>query len=273
MLYLESYFRDDYWMNENVYQHFKNDERDTIDKIESLIAKADVNYHPVLTDFFNPRERFIAKSVLGNYEGIKMTSFGGIHHADRKRVLFYPNYYQWEKQDFELALLKIDYPEKFAELHHRQILGALVHSGVKRNVIGDIITNGEKWQVITEKKISQYLITQVDRIGKINVRLVPQRLRMVINPLNAWEEENTLISSLRVDNLISNAYHISRTRAKELITDSKVQVNWTNVDRPDYLIGQYDIISVRGYGRIRLNYQLGETAKQKLKVNISVIRK
>lgn len=260
-------------MNENVYQHFKADERETIDKIGELIAKAQLNYQPILTDFFNPRERFIAQTLIGSQFEIKMASFGGYHHADRKRVIFYPNYYQYEKSDFELALLEIKYPIKFANLHHGQILGTLANSGIRRDVIGDIITDGQNWQVLTETKISRFLIDQITHIGKVNVKMEAQSLNLVLNPVNAWEQLTLLTSSLRLDNLVSNAYHISRTRTKELINNSKVQVNWTNINKPDYLVDKLDIISVRGFGRIRLDDVIGQTRKQKFKVLLSIIKK
>lgn len=260
-------------MSEDVYQHFKKDEREIIDKIENLIAKAELNFQPVLTNFFNPRERYIARNLIGRYPDIKMAEFGGFKHAERKRILFYPNYFQFVKQDFEIAVLEIKYPKKFTVLHHGQILGTLVNAGIKRAVLGDIITDGDNWQIITEQKMSSYLIDQINKIGKINVRLVPQKLKMVLNPLNEWEQQQLLVSSLRLDSLIAHAYQISRTKVKELIVNQKVQVNWGLSSQPDYQVDQYDVISVRGYGRIRLDQVIGETRKQKIKINVSVIKK
>lgn len=260
-------------MNENVYQHFKSDEHDVIDKLESQITKAQIDYQPVLTDFLNPREIYISQSLLGKDEPVKMSSFGGYQDADLKRVLFYPDYFKCEKEDFELALLEIKYPKKFATLHHGQILGSIMGSGIKRNVVGDIITDGSNWQIIVEHKICSFLQEQVNQIGKINVHLEPINLNAMLTPLCSWEEQNILVSSLRIDNLIANCYRISRMRAKELINNNKVQVNWGSIDHPDYLVNKYDIISVRGFGRIRLNNVLGETRKQKLKVCVSIIKK
>ena len=260
-------------MNDGIYQHFRKEERPTIDQVASLISEAELNYAPVLTDFLNPRERFIAQALIGKSSTIQMATQGGYQNADRKRVLFYPQYFEPQTEDFEIQVLEVDYPVKFASLHHGQILGALVHSGITRDVLGDIITDGTRWQLIVEKKIAPFLVSQLDRIGRTKVKLNPKELSELLTPESAWQEAHLLISSQRIDRIIASSYHLSRGKAKELIENAKVQVNWMEVDRPDYVINIRDIISVRGYGRIRFDAILGTTHKGKLKVEMAIIRK
>ncbi len=249
-------------MNDGIYQHFRKEERPTIDQVASLISEAELNYAPVLTDFLNPST-------------IQMATQGGYQNADRKRVLFYPQYFEPQTEDFEIQVLEVDYPVKFASLHHGQIFGALVHSGITRDVLGDIITDGTRWQLIVEKKIAPFLVSQLDRIGRTKVKLNPKELSELLTPESAWQEVYLLISSQRIDRIIASSYHyhLSRGKAKELIENAKVQVNWMEVDRPDYVINIRDIISVRGYGRIRFDAILGTTHKGKLKVEMAIIRK
>ena len=260
-------------MNVGVYQHFRKEERATIDQIASYISEAELNYAPVLTDFFNPRERFIAQALIGKNSAIQMATQGGYQNADRKRVLFYPQYFEPQVEDFEIQVLEVNYPVKFASLHHGQILGALVHSGITRDVLGDIITDGTRWQLIVEKKIAPFLVSQLDRIGRTKVKLNPQTLAELLMPESAWQEVHLLVSSQRIDSIIASSYHFSRGKAKELIENAKVQLNWMEVDRPDYVVSTRDIISVRGYGRIRLDAILGTTHKGKLKAEMAIIRK
>ena len=101
-------------MNDGVYQHFRKEERATIDQIASYISEAELNYAPVLTDFFNPRERFIAQALIGKNSAIQMATQGGYQNADRKRVLFYPQYFEPQVEDFEIQVLEVNYPVKFA---------------------------------------------------------------------------------------------------------------------------------------------------------------
>lgn len=62
---------------------------------------------------------------------------GAYPGAEMQRGLAYPAYYQPTEDDFELQLLEINYPQKFAELHHRQVMGAVLSTGVER---GPLVT-------------------------------------------------------------------------------------------------------------------------------------
>ena len=91
--------------------------------------------------------------------------------------------------------------------------------------------------------------------------------------ISEWEEVEDTVSSLRADALISHFYNLSRKHAKDLFHAHKVQLNWMVLDKPDYELSDYDILSVRGYGRIRLNEQNGVSKKGKLKISAAVLRK
>ena len=45
---------------------------------------------------------------------------------------------------------------------------------------GDIITDSQRWQIIVQKNISDYLLQQVKRIGKINVNLEEKNLNLSV---------------------------------------------------------------------------------------------
>ena len=56
--------------------------------------------------------------------------------------------------------------------------------------------------------------------------------------------------------------------AMDLIQAGKVKVNHSEVLDNDYTCRQEDLISCRGFGRIRVGVQSGETKKGKLKVTL-----
>ena len=45
------------------------------------------------------------------------------------------------------------------------------------------------------------------------------------------------------------------------------------VARPDYEVKYGDILSIRGYGRLRIDDLLGVTRKDKLRIRVSVLEK
>lgn len=258
-------------MEDGVYQHFRKEEHEIVDYFRSKICDVEVGYIPFLTGFVNPREQFIAKTLVGKKSSVQIAMKGGYNNADRKRILFYPSYLKPNIDDFEMQLLEIYYPVKFSEIYHRQILGALMHSGLQRSVIGDILTDGTRWQLIADQKISRFIVDQIHEVGSVKIKIKLKQFDQLIDPKSAWKQKCYLVSSKRVDSLIAKGFCLSRNKAKELINNSKVQVNWMTINRPDYQIHDKDIITVRELGRLRLDEKIGMTRKDKYKVKMSLI--
>ncbi|MBC6499406.1 hypothetical protein H7R52_13270 [Weissella confusa] len=58
----------------------------------------------------------------------------------------------------------------------------------------------------------------------------------IVTPQEEWDDINTTVSSLRLDTIVANGYNVSRTHAKELVERGMVRVNWTEIDRPDFML-------------------------------------
>lgn len=260
-------------MDVNVFQHFRSDEHPFIESVNDWLERVSIQYAPHLTEFLDPRQAFIVESITGQRADIKFRFYGGHSDAERCRCLLYPDYFEPTENDFEIKMFEINYPKKFSELSHGKILGTLINSGIRRDSFGDIITDGQRWQIFTTKDISRYLESQTSKIGNVSVRLEESDPADAIEEINKWENETTTASSLRLDVVISSVYAISRQRSKQLIESGKVKVNWTQVVRPDFQLAELDIVSVRGFGRIQLVELDGKTKKDKFRINIGVLRK
>lgn len=258
---------------EQVYQHFRKEEQPFIDLVESWLIQVQEQYVPYLTDFLDPRQQYIIEMLVGKLGEVKVQFYGGYQNAERKRALLYPNYFEPKEEDFELDLVEINYPIKFATLTHGKILGTLMGAGVKREMFGDIMSDGERWQFYVARSIRSFIILQVTKIGKTTVRLEEKNYTDLIKPIDNWEIEHDTVSSLRIDTVISSVYNISRQRAKDLVASGKVKLNWATYDRPDFELGVRDILSVRGYGRIQLREIEGKSKKDKWRVELGVLRK
>lgn len=258
-------------MDEQIYQHFRSDESEIIDEINDDISQVADQYRPVLTGFLNPRQVYIAQTLINRQDEIKFRSFGGYDSAELQRLLIYPGYYEPEQSDFEIVILQIKYPTKFAQLHHRDILGALTSQGIERNTFGDILTDGEEWQVVVDQKMADFFMLNVTKIANVNVQLVETDLEAVLQPASDWETKQTTVSSLRIDIVVAAAFNYSRNRAKILVETGNVRLNWVDEVRPDYPIRLHDLISVRHGGRIRLSEIDGVTKKDKIRVTLETV--
>ena len=260
-------------MQATVKQHYRPEEAPLLEELGDMLKKASDEYRPILSRFLNPREQFILESLKGRFEGIKVAYAGGFEVAERKRALVYPDYYQPQDADFQLALITVNYPLKFARLSHGQVLGSLVNAGLERDVLGDIVTDGQNFQFITQGNLASYFCNQVQSVGKIKVKLVQSDFDKLLTPLDEWEQISMTVTTIRLDAVISHAYHVSRQVAKELVKQKKVQVNWMLLEKPDYPLAVADIISVRRYGRIRLDQVMGPTKKSKQRLLVSILKK
>lgn len=256
----------------NIKQHFRQDEAPLVDQLSGWIATAESQYRPVLTPFLNPRQRYIAQTLANRSDVIKMAASGIFKDAEMQRVLFFPTYYSPTDHDFEIQLMNIKYPVKFAEIHHRDILGTMLGSGLKRDAFGDIVNSGTTWQITIDARMTNFAVQNVDRIGRVKASLVPIDVDEVVIPQSDWEEPmSTTVQSLRLDAIVSAAFHYSRQRTKTTIERGLVRLNWEEIDRPDYPVVVHDIMSIRHAGRIRIDEVNGLTKKQKQRVVISVI--
>ena len=248
-------------MDTNVYQHFRADERPFIDTVEDWIERVSMQYAPYLTEFLDPRQAYILETLVRQSSDLKFELFGGYEAAERKRCMIFPEYYQPTQEEFEIDLFEVHYPKKFSELSHGKILGSLCGVGIKREFFGDIISDGENWQVFVASEVSSYMQLQVTKIGKVSVRLEPLDYTQILIPKDGWTPEQTTVTSLRLDTVISNVFNISRQRSKQLIEAEKIKVNWRVFTRPDFDLDLLDIVSIRGFGRLQIQAIEGTTKK------------
>ena len=255
---------------QEVYQHFRKEEQPFIDSAQSWITQAEETYTPYLTDFLDPRQQYILEMLVGKKGEVHLQFHGGY---ERKRAIICPEYFSPNQSDFEIELTEVVYPSKFASLTHGKILGTLIGTGMKRELFGDILSDGTRWQFLLASNIASYVHSQITKIGKVSVRLESRTYTDLITPIDDWTIVHDTVSSLRLDTVIAAIYNISRQRAKELVSGGKVKLNWAVFERPDFELGLLDIVSIRGYGRIQIKAIEGKSKKDKWRVEFGVLYK
>ena len=66
---------------------------------------------------------------------------------------------------------------------------------------------------------------------------------------------------------------VSRARAAEIIRQGLVQRNHTPEERVDTLLEAGDLLSIRGFGRIRLTEIGGRTRKDRISITLEVFKR
>lgn len=152
-------------------------------------------------------------------------------------------------------------------LGHRDLLGAVMALGIKRELIGDILPRGKGGYVFCLEEIGEYLCAQLTEVGSAAVTCTP-----CAGPEGALcqpEPETVISASLRLDGLIAAVWDLSRSESAGLFPKQLVFVNGRGVLSPGENARPGDIVSVRGRGRFRLEGVSGETRKGRLRVTVA----
>ncbi len=207
---------------------------------------------------------FVMENFNDSY--IKIKLFGGYENAERVCIAFYPSYEESNDENYNIDLLKIEYNSKYSrELKHSDFLGSIMGLSIKRELIGDIILDENIAYVFVSNTISKYIIENLKKVGNTNVNIekIDNNIDFFTKPLI---EQNTTVTSLRADVLISKIFNLSRGEVKELFESGKVFINWVNIFDISKMIKDNDVITLRGYGRLKYLRSVGTNKKGKISI-------
>lgn len=254
---------------EHLIQHFRKDEQPFIEQVVGWQREVEDRYAPKLTDFLDPRQRFIVSSVLGQSDDLTMQASGVFNDAERERVLIAPSYYQALVEDFKMTVFAVNYPSKFVQLKHPDVLGALLSVGMDRSKFGDIRVAENMVQFAVAEEVSDYVRANLTSIGKVKVHIEPlEETVPLIETEDEWVESSYTVASMRLDVVLATVLNISRQKAQSLIGAGKVKVNWTVREGVSFELQEGDILSARGFGRLKVIMTEGRTKKDKIRLQV-----
>lgn len=254
---------------EQLIQHFRKDEQPFIEKAVGWLNEVENRYAPKLTDFLDPRERFIVSSIAGQNGDFSVVEEGIFPSAERKRLYICPSYFIPTKEEFNITVYTVSFPSKFVQIGHRDVLGATLSLGVDRMKFGDIRVNDSTVQFAIASEIADYVETNLTSIGKVKVRLEEVQVNdKLIQLEESWAEKSYTVSSMRLDAILANVLNISRQKSQMLINAGKVKVNWTVRETTSFELQEGDVVSARGYGRIKILMIEGRTRKEKIRLQV-----
>ena len=222
------------------------------------------------TDFLGLAESDVFFRAARDFSYVPYALWGGAEGCERVMVRFgdedslgYP------PPPFPILCLAVrPKAKKFAdELTHRDILGALMNLGIRREMLGDIFPGEDASYIFVAEKIAPFLQENLVRIKHTDVIAsltdCPEELAAPV-----YEAEEIQVSSLRLDAIVAHAYRLSRAEAQEAMSDGRVFLDGRSVT--DFAVSPHTgaVITLRGAGRVRFGGAVGETRKGKIRVKI-----
>ncbi|MFX3622628.1 MAG: RNA-binding protein [Ectobacillus sp.] len=256
----------------SIYDHFRAEEAMFVDKALDWKTAAETYHKTKLTDFLDPREQQIAAAIIGSYSDAAIQFFGASPQAERKRALIYPPYLVPEEADFQIDVLEVEYASKFYTIEHRQVLGALMSLGVKREKFGDIFIGDEKVQIAVATEVTPYIQMNLQSIGRAKVSLSVVSPDAVIKTEETWTEKSGTVSSLRLDVLLAEMFRLPRQKSQILIKSGLVKVNWKIIEQPSFECYSGDVLSARGHGRGKILSIEGKSKRDKWRIVYGLLK-
>lgn len=238
-------------------------------RLQDLSRQADIKDIVTFSDFLNLNELNIYHSIERSFY-TKTEAFGGYDGAERQMIAFIPDalMFSW---DYPIRCIKISpkYP-KFAEkLTHRDILGALMHLGIERGTLGDIICFNDSYYVFCKDRIFSFIKENLTKIRHTFVDLSEEEEYQKLSCNIQFEEQYDTIASNRIDCIIAKAFHLSRSESAQLLMEEKVFINGKCITNCNASCEDGTIISVRGKSRFVFESCNSVSKKGKLRVRFS----
>jgi len=194
---------------------------------------------------------------------------GGFSDAERVQVCFHP---VWAEAEFTAVWLEIRWAARFARVTHSDLLGSLMALGIDRSFFGDLIALEDRAYLLALPEAAARLPGEWMQAGNVPVKVQLLTDKPVFE-LPRGEEMRDTVASLRLDCVLASGMRTSRAKAAEMIRAGLVAVEHMTEERTDRVLTAGQLLSVRGFGRIRLIAVGDPTRKERLPVTLEVFRR
>lgn len=227
-------------------------------ELSNLSYKRDI---VTFSDFLNLNELNILHTTPKDFFPSRYETYGGYEPAERQMVAFLPDALYYDYQ-YPISVLRISPANrKFAEeLSHRDFLGGILHLGIERSCLGDLLVEDSVCHVFVTDTMADFICEQLTRIRHTVVKTEKiDGESFSFTP--RLETVKGTVASVRLDTVLSVAFPLSRSRMTGLVEGGKVFVNGKLITSNGYRLKEGDIISVRGMGKLVYQGVLSETKK------------
>lgn len=226
-------------------------------RILDIISISQNKNYSKFSSFLNPHQQKIALLATKEMGFNEFYFFGGNDMCERKIFCALSSYDNSTNTDiFPVRAFTFLYRNE-DNLSHRDFLGVFMSKLIKREAIGDIFVGEGKCVVFVLESISD-IIQEITKIKNVGVKVEPCIVGEC--PSNILKEEHKkVVSSLRLDCIVSALAGISREKSSQLILKGLVSVNYEEIKECAKKVDEGDVISVRGYGKFLFNQVSGMT--------------
>ena len=197
------------------------------------------------TYFLDPKEFNLVKSRL---------------HKDEYEV-YYP-YKDSEKN----IIYKNNVPEVLlyeikskVELRHQDILGTMYSLNIDSSLFGDILLIDNRYFIYILPIVRNYFESNFLMVRNASIELEELDIDYLKDYERSYERLELIVSSCRIDTVVSSICHISRNNINDMIKKKEIMLNYDYLKNTDYKLKENDVFSIKRIGKFKFNRILKST--------------
>ena len=238
-------------------------------RLNELALRAKHTGRACFTRFLEP-SALPAVNAAAAHAGVEVALWGGYDGAERCMAAFYdedpPGAGEWP-----MAALRLQWNGRFANPGHRDLLGAVMSLGIERETTGDIAMGTYRdapcAYLFALAEVADYIAANLDSAGRASLKVCVATEEPALLPPEG-ESLRLTVQQQRLDAVLAAACRLSRSEAQRLIAAGLVKLNHVPQLRPDARLNEGDLISARGYGRVRVTAFQGESRRGRQVVQV-----
>ena len=220
-------------------------ERKRLDELARRAARTGLRAY---TKFLDPALERDCAYAAGE-AGVRMEFYGGYEDAERRIAAFFDEYAP--EEPWPVVCLRLRWNAKYGKPGHRDLLGALMGLGINREETGDIVVGEGEAYLFALEEIADYICANLDSAGRTALKVERAEGEISLPEPEGVTIRET-VASERLDGVLAAGYNLSRAEAQRLIRSGLVKLNHIVETRTDARLNAGDLLSARGYGRLKV---------------------
>ena len=154
------------------------------------------------------------------------------------------------------------------ELRHQDILGSIYSLNISGELFGDVLIIDGHYYVYVLDIIRNYFETNFLMIKNARIQLIELPISTLENYERAYEELEFIVSSNRIDTIVSSIIHTGRNNISDLLKKKEIILNYDFLKNTSYKLREGDTFSIKRVGKYKYNGIIKNTKSNNLIVSI-----
>lgn len=153
-------------------------------------------------------------------------------------------------------------------LRHQDILGSIYSLNIDSSLFGDVVIINNRYYVYVLKSLRNYFESNFLMVKNTHIELLELDINCLSNYHRSYEELEFIVSSNRIDTIISAICHTGRSNIDDMIKKKEIILNYDLLKEVSYKLKNRDIFSIKRIGKFKYNGIIKSTKSGKYIISI-----